>query len=150
MLKIFRKKSSESKTSSNKDLEISGPVEFQILQWFNLKKWKNTESQLRPPKPGFKGLLIYRRFFSVTDKLRMDLVFGWKKEGRDYKIAEYMACISLASFGGALFEGLSDMNKYLDRSTLLKLGADPTQFEFWFNYESGKMGDLSEAEERML
>src|ERR1700693_1873951 len=106
MPKFGHKNSSTKYSFSNKpEPEISGPVEFEIHQWFTLKKWKNNPFQYgskisvavaggsdNPVKSG--AMMTFPKFCSLSDKLHMDLMLNWRRPEEGYTLFYCMARIS--------------------------------------------------------
>lgn len=139
----FGHKSSSTKYSFSNDPEpeISGPVEFQMQQWFTLKKWKNTKYNCTSTPSRID--IVYHAFFSLTDKLCVGISFTLIKEEKEmeYKIRNYHTFLKSDSFR-------SRNEVSMDRRALLQF-ADPSPFEYWLNWESGQVSKLQHAEERI-
>lgn len=139
-MKLFAKKTASPKYAfkeQKKEPEISSPVDFQIQQWLNLKKWKDTDYWLDKFDRTKTINISFGKFFSVTDKVHVGIQFALRKTPNEfeYKIDDYYTYLTNKSLGK-----VGENQKVLTRkrrSALLALGVDPTQFEYWFNYDSG-------------
>src|SRR6478609_2167085 len=138
-MKLFAKKTPKyTFKEQKKEPEISSPLEFQLAQWFKLRKWiggsYNIEHQEKS-KVQSNLLINFPKFFSVTDKVHANLSMMLRRGGKEkeHRIVTYYADISNDSLGG-----LADKPYAVryERSDLLKI-ADPSNFEFWINYDSG-------------
>ena len=135
MIKLSKNNSSTKYSFSNKpEPEISGPVEFQIEQWFTIKAWKNAKVKLAcHNRVENRKLIVYKKCFSFSDKLHLHMTFDLFREEREYKIWAYCTELTGNSLGDA---SQGQQVFWRDRSALLQF-VDPSQYEYWLNYESG-------------
>jgi hypothetical protein len=134
MIKLRKNNSSTKDSSSNKpEPEISGPVEFKIEQWFTLKAWKNATVRFYHNRVENRKIIIYKKCFSFSDKLHLDMSFDLFRGKREYKIWEYCTELTGHSLGDA---SRGQQVFWRDRSALLQF-VDPSQYEYWLNYKSG-------------